>query len=63
MEIVRPYFMTNKEWYYFDDEATGDARDRSIKLTEAGRADAKVLASYEEYYDSKYDDDVFACGE
>ena len=55
--------MTNKEWYYFDDEATGDARDRSIKLTEAGRADAKVLASYEEYYDSKYDDDVFACGE
>ena len=63
MEIVRPYFMTNKKWYFFDDDAVGDAHDRSIKLTDEGRADEKVRTSYEEYYDSKYDDDLFACGE
>ncbi len=63
MEVVRPYFMTNKDWYFFDDSAVGDARDRSIKLTEAGRANEKARMSYEEYYDSKYDDDLFACGE
>jgi len=63
MPNERPYFMTNKQWYYFDDEALGDANDRGVKLTELGRSLPDVVASYDEYYDAKSNDDLRACGE
>lgn len=38
----KPYFMTDEEWYYFDEE------DFCYKLTD--KATKKAIASYEEYY-------------
>ena len=43
MEIVeRPYFMENKEWYYYDDE------EGIFKLTD--KAPQKAIDSYIEFY-------------
>lgn len=38
-----PYFMQNKEWYYFDEE------DFKYKLTD--KAPEKARKSYKEYYE------------
>ena len=42
MIIDEPYFMTNKEWYYFD------KKERIYKLTD--KATDKAIKSYEEFY-------------
>ena len=42
METPLPYFMTNKEWYYFDE------KDFCYKLTEKATEQAKK--SYNEFY-------------
>jgi hypothetical protein len=41
--LPEPYFMTNKEWYYFDEEAF------MYKLTD--KAPKKAQESYKEFYD------------
>ncbi len=48
---TQPYFMKNKEWYKFNDEKW------KLELTELGKADPKVVASYDEYYKKEYDED------
>lgn len=40
----QPYFMTNKEWYYYDYEDG----ERGIKLTD--KAPEKAKESYDEFY-------------
>ncbi len=40
----RPFFMKNKEWYYFDN----NDQTRGIKLTD--KAPPKAIKSYEEFY-------------
>lgn len=47
MTVPKPYFMTNKEWYYFDEE------EMEYKLTE--KAPDKAKQSFEEYYQTVYD--------
>ena len=42
MTLQEPYFMKNKEWFYFDEDAF------MYKLTE--KAPEKAKESYEEYY-------------
>lgn len=42
MVIDMPYFMTNKEWYYFDEE------EFCYKLTD--KATEKAKKSYKEFY-------------
>lgn len=42
METPLPYFMTNKEWYYFDEEAF------CYKLTD--KATEEAIKSYNEFY-------------
>lgn len=48
--VPQPYFLTNKEWYYFDEE------EFMYKLTDKATPEAKK--SYEEFYredeDKKY---------
>ncbi len=39
----KPYFMTNSEWYYFDEDAF------RYKLTD--KAPQKAIDSYNEYYE------------
>ena len=43
MRIDKPYFMTNEEWFYFDED------EWCYKLT--GEAPEKAIQSYKEYYD------------
>ena len=43
METPLPYFMTNKEWYYFDE------KEFCYKLTEKATEEAKQ--SYKEFYE------------
>jgi hypothetical protein len=43
METPLPYFMTNKDWYYFDE------KDFCYKLTE--KATEKAKQSYKEFYE------------
>ena len=38
----RPYFLTNREWYYFDE------KEWCFKLTD--KASPKAKESYEEFY-------------
>lgn len=42
MTVDQPYFMSNKDWYYFDEN------EFCYKLTEA--APEKAKQSYEEFY-------------
>lgn len=42
----KPYFMTNKEWYYFD------RKELRIKLTD--KAPKKAKESYENFYKVQY---------
>lgn len=44
MTVEQPYFMTNKEWYYFDED------EFCYKLTEA--APEKAKQSYDEFYNA-----------
>lgn len=46
MRVEKPYFMTNDDWYYFDEGAF------CFKLTE--KASEKAKKSYEEYYSEVY---------
>lgn len=43
MIAEQPYFMENKEWYYFDED------EFKYKLTE--KAPKKARESYKEYYE------------
>lgn len=43
MTTDKPYFMTNEEWYYFDEE------EFKYKLTDKATEEARK--SYEEYYE------------
>lgn len=40
----KPYFMKNKDWYYFDNKDP----ERGIKLTD--KAPPEAVKSYEEFY-------------
>jgi hypothetical protein len=42
MRVEEPYFMSNKEWYYFDEE------EFCYKLTD--KAPKEAVESYEEFY-------------
>ena len=42
MRVPEPYFMTNEEWYYFDEN------EFMYKLTDT--APEKAVESYEEFY-------------
>lgn len=42
MRVKEPYFMTNKDWYYFDEP------NMIYKLT--NKAPQKAIDSYNEYY-------------
>ncbi len=42
MTLEKPYFMSNKEWYYHDEE------NMMYKLTD--KANEKARKSYEEFY-------------
>lgn len=46
MTVEEPYFMQNKEWYYFDED------EFCYKLTD--KAPEKAKESYKEYYDTVY---------
>lgn len=43
-DMPKPYFMENKEWYYFDEEKF------CYKLTD--KAPKKAIESYKEFYDN-----------
>lgn len=43
MRVDKPYFMTNEEWFYFDEA------EWCYKLTD--KAPEKAVQSYKEYYD------------
>lgn len=47
MTVEKPYFMTNKEWFYFDED------DFMYKLTDKAPEEAKK--SYDEFYDNVYE--------
>lgn len=46
MTVEKPYFMENKEWYYFDED------DFCYKLTD--QAPKEAQESYKEYYKTVY---------
>ena len=43
MKIPEPYFMSNEDWYFFDED------EWRYKLTE--KAPEKAMKSYEEFYE------------
>ena len=47
MKQERPFFMTNDEWYYFDE------KEFCLKLTE--KAPPKAKKSYDEFYKDSFD--------
>lgn len=47
-DLDRPYFMENKDWYYYDEEAG------IFKLTD--KAPQKAIESYEEFYDDELEE-------
>ena len=46
MTLEKPYFMENKEWFYFDED------EFRYKLTDKATEEAKK--SYKEFYSSVY---------
>lgn len=46
MDLTQVYFLQNREWYYYDDDAG------ITRLTEAGKKIPEVVASYKEYYNN-----------
>lgn len=49
MVAEKPYFMQNKEWFYFDEE------EFMYKLTE--KAPKEAIENYKEFYANVYDGD------
>ena len=47
MTIEKPFFMTNKEWFYFDED------EMKYVLTE--KANEKAKKSYKEFYSSVFE--------
>jgi hypothetical protein len=43
MQIGRPYFMSNKSWYFYDEES------ETFKLTD--KATKEAIESYNEFYE------------
>lgn len=43
MQVEKPYFMSNEDWFYFDE------KEFKYKLTE--KATEKARKSYEDFYD------------
>lgn len=50
IDTTQVFFLQNRDWYYFDDEAGITC------LTEAGKKIPEVVASYKEYYSDDDDD-------
>ncbi len=50
---IEPYFLKNKKWYKLRPSGLG------YVLTDAGKQDPKVVASYKEFYED--DDDETEC--
>lgn len=48
MYVEQPYFLTNKEWYYFDEE------EFKYKLTD--KATDKAKESYKKFYEEIEED-------
>ncbi len=48
-DIERPYFLENKEWYYYDEE------EGIYKLTE--KATEEAIKSYNEFYKAVEEDE------
>lgn len=48
MYVEQPYFLTNKEWYYFDEE------EFKYKLTD--KATDKAKESYKKFYEEMEED-------
>lgn len=51
--VDKPYFMTNEEWYYYD--------EKTFKYKLTTKAPQKAIDSYNEYYkklDEEYDTDL-----
>ena len=46
MRIEKPFFMTNKEWFYFDED--------KMKYFLTEKATEKAKKSYEEFYSSVF---------
>jgi len=44
-DVERPYFMENKEWYYYDE------KEEIFKLTD--KAPQEAIDSYNEFYSSE----------
>lgn len=47
--VERPYFLTNKKWYYYD--------ENNYKYVLTDKASQKAKNSYNEYY-NKFDDNI-----
>lgn len=52
MTLPMPYFMENKDWYYFDEE------EFCYKLTD--KAPKEAVKSYEEFYKELNDDEYIS---
>ncbi|WP_278847976.1 hypothetical protein [Megamonas hypermegale] len=53
-DTLKPYFMKNKKWYYFDEENFCyklDEENFCYKLTD--RAPRKAIESYRKFYDDE----------
>lgn len=48
--VDMPYFMTNKDWYYYDE------KEEIYKLTD--KAPQKAIDSYKEFYKELEEDDM-----
>lgn len=53
MQIEKPYFMENEEWYYYDDNDS----ERGYKLTD--KAPEKAVRSYEEFYEELESSEIY----
>lgn len=47
MTVLKPYFMENEEWFYFDEDEV------LYKLTD--KAPEKAKESYRQFYDNVYE--------
>lgn len=51
MDLITPYFMKNKAWFYYEEKGikTKSGDIIHIKLTEEGKKIPKVVKSYKQY--------------
>ena len=42
MQVPKPFFLKNKDWYYYDE------KEQTYKLTD--KAPSEAIESYEEFY-------------